>query len=151
MQWCDTMIVPNGAENVGNVAEWMNYAYDPVNAARITEYVNANSSFEVSCWSALFGQPIGTTAFTALVESQAELAAGIGDIGPAVPLGRLDGKRRHLLHGVVLRVIDPEIGDRVGRKRKALLDRFEFPIAAWNQWLAGTWHDRGSSCVASPG
>lgn len=37
--WFDTMVIPKGASNVDAVAEWMNFVYDPVNAARITEYV----------------------------------------------------------------------------------------------------------------
>lgn len=43
MRWSDTMVLPNGAENVDNAAVWMNYIYDPENAARITEYVGYNS------------------------------------------------------------------------------------------------------------
>ncbi len=37
--WFDTMLVPKGAQNTDSVAEWMNYVYDPVNAARITATV----------------------------------------------------------------------------------------------------------------
>jgi spermidine/putrescine transport system substrate-binding protein len=43
MQWSDTMVIPNGAANVANTATWMNYVYDPENAARITAYVGYNS------------------------------------------------------------------------------------------------------------
>ena len=43
MQWSDTMVMPAGTENVDAVAEWINYVYDPVNAARITAYVGYNS------------------------------------------------------------------------------------------------------------
>lgn len=39
MQWYDTMTVPKGAANVPAAAEWMNFVYDPENAARITEFV----------------------------------------------------------------------------------------------------------------
>lgn len=39
MQWFDTMTVPKGAANVPAAAEWMNFVYDPENAARITEFV----------------------------------------------------------------------------------------------------------------
>jgi spermidine/putrescine transport system substrate-binding protein len=39
MQWFDTMVVPKGAANVPAAAEWMNFVYDPENAARITEFV----------------------------------------------------------------------------------------------------------------
>ena len=35
MRWFDTMVIPAGAENVANAAVWMNYVYDPENAARI--------------------------------------------------------------------------------------------------------------------
>jgi spermidine/putrescine transport system substrate-binding protein len=37
--WFDTMVVPAGASNVDAVAEWMNFVYDPVNAARIAAFV----------------------------------------------------------------------------------------------------------------
>jgi spermidine/putrescine transport system substrate-binding protein len=43
MRWSDTMVIPSGAPNVAAAAEWMNYVYDPVNAARITAYVGYNS------------------------------------------------------------------------------------------------------------
>ncbi len=43
MRWSDTMVLPNGAGNVANAAIWMNYAYDPENAARIAEFVGYNS------------------------------------------------------------------------------------------------------------
>jgi spermidine/putrescine transport system substrate-binding protein len=37
--WFDTMLIPAGAKGVDDVAEWMNFVYDPVNAARITASV----------------------------------------------------------------------------------------------------------------
>ena len=43
MQWSDTMVLPAGCEHVDNAAVWMDYVYDPENAARITEYVGYNS------------------------------------------------------------------------------------------------------------
>ena len=43
MQWSDTMTMPAGTENTDAVAEWINYVYDPVNAARITAFVGYNS------------------------------------------------------------------------------------------------------------
>ena len=43
MSWSDTMVLPNGAENVANATAWMNYVYDPANAARIAAYVGYNS------------------------------------------------------------------------------------------------------------
>ncbi len=43
MQWSDTMVMPAGTENVDAVAAWMNYVYDPVNAARIAAWVGYNS------------------------------------------------------------------------------------------------------------
>ena len=39
MQWFDTMVVPKGAANVPAAAKWMDFVYDPENAARITEFV----------------------------------------------------------------------------------------------------------------
>jgi spermidine/putrescine transport system substrate-binding protein len=39
MQWFDAMTIPKGAANVPAAAEWMNFVYDPENAARITEFV----------------------------------------------------------------------------------------------------------------
>ncbi|MGH9243142.1 MAG: polyamine ABC transporter substrate-binding protein [Acidimicrobiales bacterium] len=36
IRWFDSMIIPNGAANVGAAARWMNFVYDPANAARIT-------------------------------------------------------------------------------------------------------------------
>jgi spermidine/putrescine transport system substrate-binding protein len=39
--WFDTMVLPKGAsqEKIDAAAKWMNYVYDPANAARITETV----------------------------------------------------------------------------------------------------------------
>ncbi len=37
--WADTMVIPKGAKNVDQAAEWMNFVYDPVQAAQITAYV----------------------------------------------------------------------------------------------------------------
>ncbi|MFN8051024.1 MAG: polyamine ABC transporter ATP-binding protein [Acidimicrobiales bacterium] len=39
MNWFDTMVIPIGAPNGVAAAKFMNYVYDPVNAARITSYV----------------------------------------------------------------------------------------------------------------
>jgi spermidine/putrescine transport system substrate-binding protein len=39
MQFFDTMVIPNGAPNGPEIARFMNYVYDPVNAARITASV----------------------------------------------------------------------------------------------------------------
>lgn len=39
MQWFDAMTVPKGARNTVAAAKWMDYVYDPENAARITEWV----------------------------------------------------------------------------------------------------------------
>lgn len=39
MQWFDTMTVAKGAPNAVAAAKWMNYVYDPENAAQITEFV----------------------------------------------------------------------------------------------------------------
>ncbi len=37
--WADTMVIPKGAANVDAAAEWMNFVYDPVQAAQITTWV----------------------------------------------------------------------------------------------------------------
>lgn len=38
-QWFDTMVIPKGAVRKQQGEEWMNFVYDPENAARITEWV----------------------------------------------------------------------------------------------------------------
>lgn len=37
--WADVMVMPKGARNPGAVARWLNWVYDPVNAARIAATV----------------------------------------------------------------------------------------------------------------
>ena len=49
-------------------------------AVGITEYVNAHGSLPVTCWAGNFGYPIGTVAWSAMVESQAALVAGTGQL-----------------------------------------------------------------------
>lgn len=39
IQWFDTMVIPTGATNVGAAGDFMNFVYDPANAAKITEAV----------------------------------------------------------------------------------------------------------------
>lgn len=39
MSWFDAMVIPRGAPNAIAAAEWMNFVYDPVQAAQITQYV----------------------------------------------------------------------------------------------------------------
>ncbi|CAN0340147.1 unnamed protein product, partial [Phaeothamnion confervicola] len=39
MLWYDTMVVLKGSPNVESAASWMNFVYDPVQAAQITAYV----------------------------------------------------------------------------------------------------------------
>ena len=39
VRWFDTMIIPAGSPNVAAAGAWMNYVYDPENAANITEWV----------------------------------------------------------------------------------------------------------------
>lgn len=34
-RWADTMVVPKGSPHADNIAKWIDYCYDPVNAARI--------------------------------------------------------------------------------------------------------------------
>ncbi len=38
ISWFDTMVIPRGAPNFTNAARWMNWAYDPENAAAISEF-----------------------------------------------------------------------------------------------------------------
>jgi spermidine/putrescine transport system substrate-binding protein len=44
--WADTMILPKGARNVDAAAQWMNFVYDPVQAAQITAWVGYVSPVE---------------------------------------------------------------------------------------------------------
>jgi len=37
--WFDTMVIPKNAANYAGAGAWMNWAYDPVNAAQITSWV----------------------------------------------------------------------------------------------------------------
>jgi spermidine/putrescine transport system substrate-binding protein len=46
MRWSDIMIIPTGAANLDNLARWMDYVYDPVNAARIAAFIGFNSPVE---------------------------------------------------------------------------------------------------------
>jgi spermidine/putrescine transport system substrate-binding protein len=39
MQWFDTMVIPRHSDNAAGAARWMNFVYDPANAARITAAV----------------------------------------------------------------------------------------------------------------
>lgn len=39
MRWFDSMVIPKGAANVAAAGDWMNFTYDPANAARITTAV----------------------------------------------------------------------------------------------------------------
>jgi spermidine/putrescine transport system ATP-binding protein len=39
MSWYDTMVIPKGAANGVAAAEWMNFVYDPVQAAQLTYWV----------------------------------------------------------------------------------------------------------------
>ena len=38
ISWFDTMIIPKNAVNYAAAAEWINWAYDPVNAAQISAF-----------------------------------------------------------------------------------------------------------------
>jgi spermidine/putrescine transport system substrate-binding protein len=44
--WADTMVMPKGAENVDAAAQWMNFVYDPVQAAQIAAWVGYVSPVE---------------------------------------------------------------------------------------------------------
>lgn len=39
VRWFDSMVIPKGSGNVAAAGAWMNYVYDPANAARITAWV----------------------------------------------------------------------------------------------------------------
>ncbi|HVF33043.1 MAG TPA: spermidine/putrescine ABC transporter substrate-binding protein [Acidimicrobiales bacterium] len=39
IRWFDSMVIPKGAANLTAAAAWMDFAYEPENAARITRYV----------------------------------------------------------------------------------------------------------------
>jgi spermidine/putrescine transport system substrate-binding protein len=39
IRWFDSMIIPKGADNVAAAGDWMNFVYDPANAAKITTAV----------------------------------------------------------------------------------------------------------------
>ncbi len=39
ISWFDTMVIPKNAANYASAGAWMNWAYDPVNAAQITSWV----------------------------------------------------------------------------------------------------------------
>ncbi len=40
VQWFDTMVIPRGSPSLAAVGRFMDFVYDPVNAARITEWVS---------------------------------------------------------------------------------------------------------------
>jgi spermidine/putrescine transport system substrate-binding protein len=44
--WADTMVIPKGARHVDEAAQWMNFVYDPVQAAQITAWVGYVSPVE---------------------------------------------------------------------------------------------------------
>lgn len=39
IQWFDTMVIPKGSQNIQAAGRFMNFVYDPANAAAITEFV----------------------------------------------------------------------------------------------------------------
>ena len=39
ISWFDTMVIPKGAANVGSAGRFMNWAYEPSNAAQLTSWV----------------------------------------------------------------------------------------------------------------
>ena len=39
ISWYDTMVIPKGAPNAYAAADWMNFVYDPVQAAQLTYWV----------------------------------------------------------------------------------------------------------------
>ena len=44
--WADTMLIPKGAANTDAAAQWMNFVYDPVQAAQLTAWVGYVSPVE---------------------------------------------------------------------------------------------------------
>jgi spermidine/putrescine transport system substrate-binding protein len=44
--WADTMVIPKGSKNIDAAAQWMNFVYDPVQAAQITAWVGYVSPVE---------------------------------------------------------------------------------------------------------
>ena len=40
MLWTDNMVIPKGAPNKAQAERWIDFYYDPVNAATIEAYVN---------------------------------------------------------------------------------------------------------------
>ena len=46
MSWYDTMVIPKGSPNAYAAADWMNFVYDPVQAAQLTAYVQYVSPVE---------------------------------------------------------------------------------------------------------
>jgi spermidine/putrescine transport system substrate-binding protein len=44
--WADTMVIPKGAKNLDAAAQWMNFVYDPEQAAQITAWVGYVSPVE---------------------------------------------------------------------------------------------------------
>lgn len=46
----------------------------------VTEYVNAHGTMPVTCWAGNFGYPIGTVAWSAMVESQAAVVASTNQL-----------------------------------------------------------------------
>ena len=49
-------------------------------ATEITNHINSHSSIGVSCWSSLFGYPVGTLIWSARIESQAAFMAATADL-----------------------------------------------------------------------
>jgi hypothetical protein len=49
-------------------------------ALGITEYVNAHGTMPITCWAGGFGYPLGTVAWSAMVESQAALVTGTNQL-----------------------------------------------------------------------
>ncbi len=46
MSWADTMVMPKGARHPDEVAKWMDFVYDPVQAAQLTAWVQYVSPVE---------------------------------------------------------------------------------------------------------
>jgi hypothetical protein len=79
-------------------------------AMEVTEYVNEHSDLDVAMWRVDFGHPLGTTVWSAVVESRAALAAATAslttkkyadlvDAGAKFRLGAPEDALRQHVHG----------------------------------------------------
>ncbi len=80
--WSDVMVIPKGAANVDAAAAWMNYCYDPVNAARITNFVQYVSPVDgVAAELTALGSDAAALVDNPLVFPNAELLSRVQSWG----------------------------------------------------------------------